>query len=83
MSQLTKPEPKTYDCWTEAYAEFEAIVNDCFANIKDPDDVEEAIERRVEDLYAQHKGDPVWDSAYTRWHAWDCEESCRWENVEN
>ena len=48
-------------CWTDAYEQIIEVVEECF-----PD--EEAIEARVEELYLEHKGDPIWEEAWRRWN---------------
>lgn len=63
----TKTKTKTYNTWTDVYMDFMDIMDDCIANIEDPDEAFETMERRVELLYAQHKGEPLWDDAYKRW----------------
>ena len=47
-----------YTSWTQAYQEFADIVDNSPA---------EQIDSKVEALYLQHEGDPVWDLAYERW----------------
>jgi hypothetical protein len=47
-----------YAHWTDVYKEFEAIVEN------NPVD---QIDSKVEALYLQHEGDPVWDLAYLKW----------------
>ena len=46
--------------WQSAYAEFEAIVDECFPFV-------EQIESKIDELYSEHEGEPAWDEAYKRW----------------
>lgn len=48
------------EAWEDAYRQFTEIVDN---NIGDPDQ----IEKRVDALYAKHKGEEDWDFAYRRW----------------
>lgn len=49
--------PKT---WNEVYDIFEEIVNDFFPDVQ-------LINKKVDKLYNEHKGEDVWDKAYERW----------------
>lgn len=45
-----------------AYQQFEDILDEYFP-------FRNEIDRRIDDLYAEHEGDPDWDEAYEKWNA--------------
>ncbi len=51
--------------WTGPYSEFMKILD--IPHILSSPGSEQIIERKVDALYAQHKGEPAWDEAYQRW----------------
>lgn len=57
--------------WWEIYKEFDKIVNKTLDQAINGNTTqaegEQIIQREVDNLYAQHKGEPVWDEAYRRW----------------
>ena len=59
--------------WYTVYRQFLTILEEILldnqrASIQE---VSEMVNREIDDLYAQHKGEPAWDEAYRRWHEFD------------
>ena len=58
--------------WWEVYKEFDKIVNraldEAICGNTTQAEAEQTIQREVDNLYAQHKGEPLWDEAYRRWY---------------
>lgn len=63
--------------WFEAYQRIESLaysIIDCSGgaeiifNLGLADQVVARVRKAVDDLYAQHQGDPAWDTAYRRWN---------------
>lgn len=52
------------ESWTDAYSEFEKIVD---KHINDGPDWEDVVDEEVRDLAFQHQGDPDWEEALNRW----------------
>ena len=61
-SEVTFDESLTEEMtsWTDVYEKFTDIVRKNFPNT-------ELINKEVEDLYNEHKGETMWDEAYYRW----------------
>ena len=62
--------------WGAVYKLFENIayeILDAYGVLCDntTKDDHEDINRAIEALYAQHKGEEAWDIAYRKWHEWD------------
>lgn len=75
MSVATAPALAPWWEWYGPYREFEEVaygILNCPNAIAMPG-AEKRIADAVENLYAQHKGEPAWDEAYRRWHEWDDE----------
>lgn len=49
--------------WRDVYREFEDIVESVDVGPMMSTD----IEKQIDALYEQHKGEPAWDEAYHRW----------------
>ena len=58
--KISISETAEYSSWTDVYDKFNAIVDKYF-----PDEAK--IEAEVDNLYSKHKGDEIWDLAYSRW----------------
>ena len=60
-----KPQPT----WVDVYHIFMEIADTILSNSTDHDEAHKLICYEVDKLYAQHEGEPLWDSAYARWIA--------------
>lgn len=67
QTESTTTTRKTYDSWSDVYMEFMEILDRILESTPDHDEARELIAGEVDQLYAQHEGDPLWDSAYERW----------------
>jgi hypothetical protein len=81
MSQSTNPtnptntsstdvkpaDSKTYNSWVDCYQEFIEIMDRVLLFDQTFDEHVEQLRKEVNELYAQHKGEPVWDKAYELW----------------
>lgn len=46
--------------WTDVYKAFEEIMEELFPDV-------DAINQAIEDVYVEHKGEELWDTAYEKW----------------
>jgi flagellar biosynthesis chaperone FliJ len=61
--------------WHAAYRQFLTILEETLSENQraSTQTVSELVNQKINDLYAQHKGEPAWDEAYRRWHESDDE----------
>lgn len=53
--------------WTDVYMQFMDILDRVLEITPDHTEARKLIQKEVDELYAQHEGDPAWDLAYERW----------------
>ncbi len=73
MSQLQINQTEQECTWRAPYEAFEHLAHKILENpniISHPG-AEARIEKEVDALYAQHKGEPAWDLAYQKWKEGD------------
>lgn len=57
-----------FESWTDVYKIFMEIADRVLSSTPNHDEANELICGEIDQLYAQHEGDPLWDSAYERWY---------------
>lgn len=66
--ELLYTHESSFKSWTDVYHIFMEIADRVLSTTPNHDEAHELICGEIDQLYTQHEGDPLWDSAYERWY---------------